>query len=77
MNPSLIDRINELARLAKERPLTPEESAERLRLRQEYIKEFRAQTRQLLDSTVVQYPDGSKKSIKDHNRCAEHSPDGQ
>lgn len=67
MNPSLIDRINELARIAKQRALTPEEAAERKTLRAEYIKQFRAQTRQLLDSTVVQYPDGSKKSIKDHN----------
>lgn len=67
MNPSLIDRINELARIAKQRALTPEEAAERKNLRAEYIKQFRAQTRQLLDSTVVQYPDGSKKSIKDHN----------
>ena len=67
MNPTLIERINELARLAKERPLTAEETEERARLRKEYLSEFRAQTRQLLDSTVVQYPDGSKKSIKDHN----------
>ena len=68
MNPSLIARINELARIAKERPLTAEEQAERQRLRKEYLTAFRAQTRQLLDSTVVQYPDGSKKSIKDHNQ---------
>lgn len=67
MNPSLINRINELSRIAKQRALTPEEQAERQRLRAEYVKLFRAQTRQLLDSTVVQYPDGSKKSIKEHN----------
>lgn len=67
MNPELINRINELARLSKERALTPAEEEERKTLRAQYLKEFRAQTRQLLDSTVVQYPDGSKKSIKDHN----------
>ena len=67
MNPELINRINELSRLSKQRPLTPAEQEERLRLRAEYLKEFRAQTRQLLDNTVVQYPDGSKKSIKEHN----------
>lgn len=67
MRPELIDRINELSRLSKQRALTPEEQAERQTLRAEYLKEFRAQTRQLLDSTVVQYPDGSKKSIKEHN----------
>ena len=67
MRPELIERINELSRLSKQRALTPEEQAERTTLRAEYLKEFRAQTRQLLDSTVVQYPEGSKKSIKDHN----------
>lgn len=67
MNPELINRINELSRLSKQRALTPAEQEERQRLRAEYLKEFRAQTRQLLDSTVVQYPDGSKKSIKEHN----------
>ena len=36
-----IDRINELARIAKERELTEEEKAEREALRAEYIAEFR------------------------------------
>jgi uncharacterized protein YnzC (UPF0291/DUF896 family) len=67
MRLGLIDRINELSRLSKERELTAEEQAERTALRAEYVKEFRAQTRQLLDNTVVQYPDGSKKSVKEHN----------
>lgn len=67
MRPELINRINELSHLSKQRALTPEEQKERTRLRAEYLKEFRAQTRQLLDNTVVQYPDGSKKSIKEHN----------
>jgi uncharacterized protein YnzC (UPF0291/DUF896 family) len=35
-----IDRINELARLCKERPLTEEECLERRALRQEYIEEW-------------------------------------
>ena len=37
-----IDRINELGRIAKERPLTEEETKERAKLREEYIKFFRA-----------------------------------
>ena len=37
-----IDRINELGRIAKERPLTEAESEERAKLREEYIKFFRA-----------------------------------
>ena len=37
MEQSKIDRINELARLAKERELTEEEQAERALLRKEYM----------------------------------------
>jgi len=36
-----IDRINELAMLSKERPLTEEERAEQKQLRDEYIAEVR------------------------------------
>ena len=36
-----IDRINELARLAKERDLTEAEKAEQAALRAEYLSEFR------------------------------------
>ena len=36
-----VDRINELARLAKERELTEEERAEQKALREEYMAEFR------------------------------------
>ena len=42
MEKSKIDRINELAHLAKERDLTSEELAERDALRKEYIEEFRS-----------------------------------
>ena len=36
-----VDRINELARLSKERELTEEEKSEQAALRKEYIEEFR------------------------------------
>ena len=36
-----IDRINELARLSKERALTESERAEQAALRAEYLEEFR------------------------------------
>lgn len=42
MEKSKIDRINELGRLSKTRPLTDEEREEQRSLREEYIKEVRA-----------------------------------
>ncbi len=42
MKKKKIDRINELGRLMKQRPLTEEEAAEQKQLREEYMKEFRA-----------------------------------
>ena len=40
-----VDRINELARLAKERELTEEEKVEQADLRKEYLAEFRRSLR--------------------------------
>ena len=45
MEKEKIDRINELGRIAKERPLTEAETLERQALREEYINEFRANLR--------------------------------
>ena len=53
-------RLNELARLAKTRPLTEQEAEERAALRKEYLADFRKAFQQQLDSTVVQYDDGSR-----------------
>ncbi len=60
-----IDRINELARKQKSEGLTPEELAEQKALREEYIAEFRASFGQMLDHTVVEYPDGSRTPLRD------------
>ena len=60
----LLGRINELAKIAKERELSVEEKAERDTLRAEYIKQFRASMRGILDNTYVQYPDGRKEKLK-------------
>ena len=40
-NDPLLERINEFSRLAKLRPLTPAEEAERDQLRAEYLARFR------------------------------------
>jgi uncharacterized protein YnzC (UPF0291/DUF896 family) len=65
MNPEMIERINELARLARERELTPEELEERAKLRRQYVDQFKAGARQTLENTVVQYPDGRRLPLKD------------
>ena len=58
-------KLNEYARRIKAgETLSPEELADRDRLRAEYIADFRKNFRQQLDNTVIQYPDGTKKSLK-------------
>ena len=65
MDQSKIDRINELARKLKTpEGLTAEESAERQALHQEYLAAVRANLTAQLDSTVIQYPDGSRRKLK-------------
>ena len=59
-----IDRINELARLSKTRPLTEEEKQEQAALRAEYIRDFRASFGGILDNTVIERPDGSREKLK-------------
>ena len=68
MEQKKIDRINELARLAKERELTEEEQAERQVLRREYIDSYKRSLEMQLQNTTIMYPDGSKKKVtkKDH-----------
>ena len=58
-------KLNEYARRIKAGEiLTAEELADRDKLRAEYIAEFRKNFRAQLDNTVIQYPDGTKKSLK-------------
>lgn len=63
MEQKKIDRINELARLAKERELTEEEQAERQMLRREYIDSYKRSLEMQLQNTTIMYPDGSKKKV--------------
>lgn len=50
-------RINELAKIAKERELTEEEQAERAVLRKEFLENFRAGFKQQLDNIKVVTPE--------------------
>lgn len=59
-----LDRINELARKSKTEELTADEKEEQAELRQEYLMEIRASFGAMLDNTVIQYPDGTRKSLK-------------
>ena len=64
MEQSKLDRINELAKKKKAGLLTEEEAKERAALHQEYINEIRLSFGAILDKTVIQYPDGSRKVLK-------------
>ena len=58
-------KLNEYSRRVKAgETLTPEEIADRDKLRKEFITEFRKNFRSQLDNTVIQYPDGTKKPLK-------------
>ena len=65
MSPELISRINELAKKSKAEGLTPEETAERDRLRKEYLKEFKAGfQKNILDNLYVVGDDGKEVKVK-------------
>ena len=60
-----LKRINELAKKQKESFLTADEREEQKRLREEYIKEFRANLRGQLDNIVLVHPDGEQVELKE------------
>lgn len=64
MENTKLNRINELAHIAKERALTPEELSERDALRKEYIAEWRRGAEQILENTYIQTPDGKKHKLQ-------------
>ena len=63
MKQEKIDRINALARLAKERALTAEELAERDALRREYIDSVKASLVGHLDNTYLVDEKGNKRKL--------------
>ena len=60
---AVIARINELAAKAKKEGLTPEELAERDKLRRIYIDSVKASLTGHLDNTYIVRPDGSKEKL--------------
>ena len=63
MTQEKIDRINELARLAKARELTAEETAERNALRREYIDSVKASLFGQMDYTYIVDAKGNKTPL--------------
>ena len=59
----VIARINALAKKAKEEGLTPEEIAERDKLRRIYIDSVKANLVGHLENTTIVRPDGSKEKV--------------
>lgn len=63
MDQKKIDRINFLAKKSKAEGLTDAEKLEQTLLRNEYRASFRVSMRGIMDNTVIQYPDGTKKKV--------------
>ena len=59
-----LNRINELARLQKQRALTAEEQAEQALLRKEYIDDWRAGAVQVLENTYIVDKNGVKHKLR-------------
>ena len=53
-----------LSGYAKPTLLTEEETAEQAELRREYLAEFRENMKAMLDSTIIQEPDGTRHALK-------------
>lgn len=60
----VIARINALAKKAKEDSLTPEELAERDKLRRIYIDSVKANLVGQLENTYILQPDGTKRKVE-------------
>lgn len=67
MEQSKINRINELAKKAKEVGLTVEEQEERALLRKEYIAAFKNNLKSTLDSIVIVDEHGNRRALRKDN----------
>lgn len=63
-----LERISELTRISRQRPLTDEETEERELLRTEYLREVRASMTGILDNSVIVRPDGSREMVRDRKK---------
>lgn len=70
ITPEKIDRINYLARKAREQELTEEEKIEQKALRAEYVAAFRKSLENTLDNTVIQRPDGTREKVKKRRKAS-------
>lgn len=61
MNQKKIERINELAKKAKETGLTPQEDSERAELRREYLAAIRKNFKATLDSIEYKNENNDEK----------------
>lgn len=64
MDKESIERINFLARKSKAEGLNDLEKEEQKKLREQYIAEFRLSFGGILENTVIQYPDGTRKKVQ-------------
>ena len=64
MENKYLKRVNDLAAIAKTRPLTPEEEAERQEVRKAYMAEWRKGFVQVLDNTYLVDDQGNKTKLK-------------
>ncbi len=64
MDQTRLDRINELARLSRQRELSDAEKNEQKILRDEYIAEWKRGTEATLNQIVIVEPDGTKHPIR-------------
>lgn len=60
----IIDRINELSKISKERELTDNEKHEREDLRKIYLKQFKEGFRQTLDNVKVVDENGNEINLR-------------
>lgn len=63
----MIERINELAKIAKTRQLTREEEKERKELREQYIKNFKNRFQNELNNVYIKNEDGTITKLEKKN----------